>query len=142
MRPDQIIVAAVAAAVGSLATLAALQVWTAPYRLRSIAALESRFGRNAARWFLVLIALLLFGIAYAVAIDLRPGYATMSAFPAAIQVGIGGRLALQDRCVKLSAAATTTSGDVFLSVHFLQIGPRHDLLPSRLVDRFCRRIGK
>lgn len=75
MRVDQILVAAVAAALGCLAFLAALQLWLPPYRLRSIAAVETRWGRPAARGLLLLISLLLFALAAVIAVDLRPAYA-------------------------------------------------------------------
>ncbi len=74
MRADQILVAAVAAVLGTLSLLAASTGWSLPYRLRSIAAVQRKWGQPAARGLLLLIAVLLLALAVVIAMDLRPAY--------------------------------------------------------------------
>ncbi|WP_153555241.1 hypothetical protein [Roseimaritima sediminicola] len=74
MRADQILVATVSAGLGVLACLAATQRWQGPYRLRSIAAVQRRYGLPAARVLLLAIGLILLVLAFVIALDLRPAY--------------------------------------------------------------------
>ncbi|QEG40220.1 hypothetical protein [Roseimaritima ulvae] len=74
MRADQILVAAVATSLGTLSLVAAATGWALPYRLRSLAAVQRKWGQPAARGVLLLVGLLLLALAAVIALDLRPAY--------------------------------------------------------------------
>lgn len=74
MRADQILVAALATILGTLSLLAAVTGWSLPFRLRSLAAVQRKWGQPAARGLLLLVGLLLFALAVVIAFDLRPAY--------------------------------------------------------------------
>ena len=54
----------------------ALGPWERPFHLRTLNALDDRFGRRPARTILAAIAAILAALAVAILMDLRPSYAT------------------------------------------------------------------
>jgi hypothetical protein len=72
---DELLVGAVAMGIAALFTLFSLGPWQFPYRMLSVAAIESRFGKKAARSFWLLIALLIGVVGLSILSGARPGYA-------------------------------------------------------------------
>ena len=75
MRWDDFLVGGVALVLAGLALASAMFRSPPTYRLRSIQAIEQRFGATAARLFLAGLALLLFSVGTAILIGARPHYA-------------------------------------------------------------------
>lgn len=85
MQADQAIVGTVAIGMGSLALSAVAGVWDEPFRLRTILAIEDRWGKGAARLTLGIIAAGLLAAGAAILLDARPSYATQSADDAVLR---------------------------------------------------------
>lgn len=75
MRPDEVLVGTIALTLAAIAMVIASGPWQAPYELRTIKAVLSRFGKPAARgvWFLVAFASLIAGVS--ILGGFRPSYA-------------------------------------------------------------------
>lgn len=76
MQADQAIVGTVAIGLGSMALSGVLGVWSEPFRLRTILAIEDRWGKGVARATLGIIAAGMLTTGAAILLDARPGYAT------------------------------------------------------------------
>ena len=75
MRADQIFVGAIALAIGGMALSASLGWWHRPFRVRTIMAIQERWGEAAARTVLGCIAAGMLGSGAAILLDARPGFA-------------------------------------------------------------------
>lgn len=77
MAFDDLLVVTVSAVLAAAAWVAAWGRWQAPYHLRSVAAIEQRYGRDTARGFLFLVGVALAALAVVIALDWRPIYASL-----------------------------------------------------------------
>lgn len=75
MQADQAIVGTVAIGIGSMALSAVLGVWSEPFRLRTILAIEDRWGKVAARATLGVVAAGMLATGSAILLDARPSFA-------------------------------------------------------------------
>ena len=75
MRYDDMLVGSLASVLAMIAIAISLGPWKRPYQLRSVAAVESRFGKTAARgvWLVIALASLIAGVV--IFAGLRPVYA-------------------------------------------------------------------
>ncbi|EMI54810.1 hypothetical protein [Rhodopirellula sallentina] len=76
LTPDEFLVSCLALSLSVIATGIALGPWDAPYKIRSVAHIENRFGKFAARLVWVVIAIVSGGSAAAIISGVRPAYAT------------------------------------------------------------------
>lgn len=83
MAFDDLLVAAISVVLAVAAWVAAWGRWQAPFHLRSVSAIDQRYGRGAARTFLFLIGLALMILAITIAFDWRPIYASLVGWTAA-----------------------------------------------------------
>jgi len=72
---DEPLVAGVALILAIIASLIALGPWSAPYRLRTIAAVQRRFGKPVARAVWALVALAMFAASVSIVTGIRPAFA-------------------------------------------------------------------
>lgn len=75
MSYDEPLVAAVAMLVAMVAGLIAVGPWHGPYRLRTIAAVQRRFGKPVARLVWAIIALLMITASVSIISGIRPAFA-------------------------------------------------------------------
>ena len=75
MSYDEPLVGALALVFAVVAAAISVGPWTAPYQLRSVSALQDRFGKPAARGLWVAVALASLAAGLAILSDLRPSYA-------------------------------------------------------------------
>lgn len=75
MSHDEALVGTVALLVAGLSIFFAVGPWSLPYELRSIAGVEAKFGKQAARCVWLLIAILSGVSSIAILSDVRPSYA-------------------------------------------------------------------
>lgn len=75
MRYDDILVGSLAFVLALVSIAICVGPWTRPYQLRSVAAIESRFGKTAARsvWLVIALASLTAGVV--ILAGIRPAYA-------------------------------------------------------------------
>lgn len=85
MQADQAIVGTVAIGIGSMALSAVLGVWSEPFRLRTILAIEERWGKLAARVTLGIVAAGMLATGAAILLDARPSFATPPAEDPVVQ---------------------------------------------------------
>lgn len=76
MRYDEFLVGVIALALAVLATGFATGPWATPYQLTSIANVQSRYGKHAARCIWLLIAILSGTSGAAILTGLRPSFAS------------------------------------------------------------------
>ena len=75
MNPDEFLVGSIAVVVAILAVAIALGPWNSPYQLRTISAVNRRFGKPVARVVWLAIALASMAAGLAILGGLRPHYA-------------------------------------------------------------------
>lgn len=75
MSYDEPLVGSIAIAIALISVVIAVGPWQEPYQLSTFSAISNRFGKTAARWAWVLVALALLTSGLAILTDLRPGYA-------------------------------------------------------------------
>lgn len=76
---DEVLVGSLAVALSLIAFGIAIGPWQAPYRIRRVASIQSRFGKNAARLIWLFAAILAGTCGFAILNDVRPSYATPAA---------------------------------------------------------------
>jgi len=76
---DEALVGTVALLVAGLSIFFAVGPWSMPYELRTIAGVEAKFGKQAARGVWLFIAILSGVSSIAILTDVRPSYATPTA---------------------------------------------------------------
>lgn len=76
MISDESFVGGLAIGVSLIAMAISLGPWQRPYRIRSMAAISSRFGKPTARGIWFLIAILAGGCGWSILNEIRPAYAT------------------------------------------------------------------
>ncbi|NND96596.1 MAG: hypothetical protein HKN47_04625 [Pirellulaceae bacterium] len=75
---DELLVGALAIIFAIVALVISAGPWDAPYRLRTISAVASRFGKPAARGIWVAVAVAAFASGLAIFSGTRPSYATQT----------------------------------------------------------------
>jgi len=72
---DEFFIGCLALMVATIAIAIALGPWTRPYRIGSVARVENRFGKPAARSVWLIVAIIAAASGSAILTGLRPGYA-------------------------------------------------------------------
>lgn len=75
MESNDILVGSITVLLSLAALAVAIGPWTSPYDLRIPKALRDRFGLATARFFFVVVCLVLAAIAVAIFLGIRPAYA-------------------------------------------------------------------